>query len=116
MQVAWFCLLFALAGSSPAIDAPSTPQHTSVSIVGDEFYVNGKPTYAGRSWHGQKIQGLLLNARLVRGVFDDRNTNTVRWWAYPDSGEWDPERNTREFIEAMPEWRRHGLLAFTINL
>jgi hypothetical protein len=34
----------------------------------------------------------------------------------PDTGRWDPERNTREFLAAMPEWRRHGLLAFTINL
>jgi len=29
---------------------------------------------------------------------------------------WDPERNTREFVAAMPGWRRRGLLAFTINL
>jgi hypothetical protein len=36
-------------------------------------------------------------------------------WKYPDTGKWDPERNTREFIEAMPEWKNHGLLAFTIN-
>ena len=37
-------------------------------------------------------------------------------WAYPDTGKWDAERNTREFLAAMPEWRRHGLLAFTLNL
>ena len=91
-------------------------RHTAVSIVGDEFYINGKPTYAGREWNGHKIQGLLLNARVVQGIFDDRNTNTVAHWAYPDTGKWDAERNTREFIAAMPEWRRHGLLAFTINL
>jgi len=30
---------------------------TTVSIVGDEFYINGKPTYQGRSWRGHKIQG-----------------------------------------------------------
>jgi len=87
-----------------------------VSIVGDEFHMDGKPTYAGRVWRGHKVQGLLLNARLVQGIFDDRNTNTVARWAYPDTGRWDPERNTREFIAAMPEWRRHGLLAFTLNL
>ena len=29
---------------------------------------------------------------------------------------WDPERNTREFVAALPEWKRHGILAFTINL
>lgn len=85
-------------------------------MVGDEFHLNGKPTYAGRVWRGHKIQGLLLNARLVQGIFDDRNTNTVAQWAYPDTGQWDAERNTREFIAAMPEWRRHGLLAFTLNL
>ncbi len=27
-----------------------------------------------------------------------------------------PERNVREFLEALPEWRKHGVLAFTVNL
>jgi len=89
---------------------------TIISIKGNAFFINGKPTYQGRIWHGHKIEGLLLNARLVQGIFDDRNTNTISHWAYPDTGKWDPERNTREFLAAMPEWRRHGLLAFTINL
>jgi hypothetical protein len=89
---------------------------THVSIRGEEFYINGKPTYEGRVWKGKKIQGLLLNSRMVQGVFHDLNPETVKRWVYPDTGEWDPERNTREFIAAMPEWRRHGLLAFTINL
>jgi len=109
-------LLFALSISVAASGTESTPPQTAVSVVGDQFYINGKPTYDGRSWHGHKIQGLLLNARLVQGIFDDRNTNTVSWWSYPDIRRWDPERNTREFIAAMPEWRRKGLLAFTINL
>jgi hypothetical protein len=26
-------------------------------------------------------------------------------WLYPDTRKWDPERNTREFIEAKPSWR-----------
>ncbi len=113
----WFLFfVLALVASVHAADSPSRQRHTSVSIVGDEFYLNGQPTYAGRSWRGNKIQGLLLNARLVQGIFDDRNTNRVSWWSYPDTGKWDPERNTREFVAAMPEWRRHGLLAFTINL
>lgn len=96
--------------------ACSTSAGTVVSIVGDEFHLNGQPTYAGRVWRGHKIQGLLLNARLVQGIFDDLNTNTAARWAYPDTGKWDAERNTREFLAAMPEWRRHGLLAFTLNL
>lgn len=89
---------------------------TAVTIRGDAFYINGHPTYAGRSWHGQSIEGLLFNSRMVQGIFDDQNPATVANWAYPDTGRWDPDRNTNEFIAAMPDWRRHGLLAFTVNL
>ncbi|HUF62796.1 MAG TPA: hypothetical protein VMN36_12030 [Verrucomicrobiales bacterium] len=89
---------------------------TEVSIHGGDFHINGRPTYEDRTWRGHRIEGLLFNARLVQGIFDDRNPETTGRWAYPDTGMWDAERNTREFVEAMPEWRRHGLLAFTINL
>ena len=91
-------------------------RRTAISIVGDEFHINGQPTYPGRSWNGKKVQGLLMNSRMVQGIFDDRNAETVSRWAYPDTRKWDPERNTREFLAAMPEWRKHGLLAFTIDL
>ncbi len=90
--------------------------NTTVTIVGDDFHLNGTPTYAGRVWRGHRIEGLLLNSRMVQATFDDRNTNTAARWAYPDTGRWDANRNTREFIAAMPDWRRHGLLAVTINL
>lgn len=89
---------------------------TIVSIQGEDFHLNGKPTYAGREWQGHRIEGLLMNSRMVQGIFDDRNVETAKNWAYPDTGKWDAERNTREFIAAMPEWRAHGLLAFTLNL
>ncbi len=92
------------------------PPRTEVAIRGDQFLINGKPTYAGQSFHGKKIEGLLFNSRMVQGIFDDLNPKTRSRWAYPDTGKWDPERNTREFVAAMPHWRRHGLLAITINL
>lgn len=92
------------------------PRKTEVAIRGDGFLINGQPTYAGRTWKGRPVEGLLLNSRMVQGIFDDLNPETRPTWAYPDTGRWDPERNTREFLAAMPEWRRHGLLAFTINL
>jgi hypothetical protein len=118
------CICTLLAFLSACVSAPAAGQsreaqpfrRTSVSLVGDAFYINGKPTYQGRTWRGHKIEGLLMNSRMVQGIFDDRNTNTVPRWAYPDTGQWQAERNTREFLAAMPEWRRHGLLAFTINL
>jgi hypothetical protein len=115
----WLLLTVAVLWQAPAVaqDDPGRPgRKTRVSIAGDEFTVNGRPTYAGRTWNGHKIQGLLLNSRMVQGVFDDRNAATVQRWAYPDTGRWDAERNTREFLEAMAEWREHGLLALTINL
>ena len=89
---------------------------TTVEIAGDRFLINGRPTYAGRTWRGMRIEGLLMNSRMVQGIFDDLNPATREMWAYPDTKRWDPDRNTREFVAAMPEWRRHGLLSFTINL
>ena len=89
---------------------------TAISIVGEAFHINGAPTYAGREWRGHRIEGLLMNSRMVQGIFDDRNAETAVRWTYPDTGKWDAERNTREFIAAMPEWKAHGLLAFTICL
>jgi len=89
---------------------------TQVSIEGDKFLINGKPTYAGRTWEGLRIEGLLMNSRMIQGVFDDANPETASRWKYPDTGKWDPERNLREYLAAMPEWRKHGLLAFTVGL
>jgi hypothetical protein len=105
--------VFLASSLSAALAAPS---RTEIAIDGDRFLINGKPTYAGRTYKGMKIEGLLMNSRVVQGVFDDRNPETRKKWAYPDTGKWDAERNTREFLAAMPEWRRHGLLSFTINL
>jgi len=88
---------------------------TTVSIEGDAFVVNGRVTYAGRTYKGMTVEGLLPNSRMVQGIFDDLNPKTRHHWAYPD-GPWDAERNTREFVAAMSEWKRCGLTAFTINL
>jgi hypothetical protein len=95
--------------------AETLPRKTGVSIVGEDFYINGKPTYAGRTWNGNRIEGLLLNSRMVQATFDDLNPETAKRWAYADTGKWDAGRNVREFIAAMPEWRRNGLLAVTVN-
>ena len=89
---------------------------TTVSIQGDRFFINGRATYKGRSYNGLKIEGLLMNSRMVQGIYDDLNPATRSRWTYPDTGKWDADRNTREFIAAMPEWRNHGLLAITLNL
>ena len=94
----------------------SKKKKNEVAIREDMFHINGRPTYSGRYWNGLKIEGLLMNARLIQGIFDDLNPDTRMKWAYPDTKEWNPDRNTREFAAAMPLWGAHGLLSFSINL
>jgi hypothetical protein len=96
--------------------APPATRATAISIEGDRFLINGRLTLAGLTWRGHTLEGLLPNSRMVQGVFDDLNPDTRGRWAYADTKAWDPDRNTREFVAAMPEWRRHGLLAVTLNL
>jgi hypothetical protein len=87
---------------------------TTVDVDGDRFLIGGRPTYPGRYFRGHRIEGLLLNARMVQGVFDDLNPATRSTFDYPD-GPFDAERNTSEFLTAMASWRSAGLLAFTVN-
>lgn len=107
-----------LASALSAIPLRAQPprRRTAVSIQADQFHINGRPTYQGRRFDHLKIEGLLMNSRMIQGIFDDANPSTVSRWRYSDTGKWDAERNTREFVAAMPEWRRHGLLSFTIGL
>jgi hypothetical protein len=91
-------------------------RRTALTIKGDAFLINGRPTYPGRTFNGKRVEGLLMNIRAVQGIFDDLNPETVPRWVYPDTKKWDPDRNTTEFVAAMPEWKRHGVLGFTINL
>jgi len=97
-------------------NADAAQHRTTVAIEGDRFLINGRPTYEGRTFKGMKVEGLLMNSRMIQGIFDDSNPATRPRWRYPDTGKWDPERNTQEFVAAMPDWRRYGLLSFAINL
>jgi hypothetical protein len=89
---------------------------TQLTVRGDDFLIGGRPTYAGRVWRGHRVEGLLFNSRMVQATFDDLNADTRDRWAYPDTGRWDPERNVAELLAMLPEYRRHGLLALSLNL
>jgi len=105
---------------------------TVVAIRGPQFTLNGQPTYTAASGFRSadpNLQGVLLNVRAVQAIFDDANypNGGSRAHPYPSSlvgdisfdypgGPWDPERNVREFLAALPEWRRCGVLAITVNL
>jgi hypothetical protein len=115
--------LLSLIGLAAAVLAAANPpgsnppaRKTVMTIRGDGFLVNAEPTYKGRTWHGKRVEGLLMNSRMVQATFDDLNPDTRERWVYPDTRKWDPDRNTREFVAAMLEWRKHGLLAVTLNM
>ncbi|MFO0203842.1 MAG: hypothetical protein ACK528_12020, partial [Alphaproteobacteria bacterium] len=75
-----------------------TRARTIVSIDGADFRINGELTYAGRRWNDQRIEGLLLNSRMVQATLDDLNPQTRGMWAYPHTGDWEADRNLREFL------------------
>jgi hypothetical protein len=61
-------------------------------------------------------RGVTDEQSMVQAVFDDENPGTVGKWAYADSGKWDPARNTKEFIAAIPDYASRGLKAITVGL
>lgn len=109
-----FFLCFFIISGYTKVEAKNN-HNTIVSIEGDKFLINGEFTYKGRTWQNHSIEGLLMNSRMVQGIFDDQNPETVNKWKYPDTNIWDPNRNTDEFIKAMDTWHEKGLLAFNIN-
>lgn len=111
---------------------PAAQPQTIVGIRGSQFTINGQPTYTASSGFPSadpNLQGTLLNVRAVQAIFDDANypnggsrahpyLSSVMGdisFDYPDQ-KWDAERNVREFLAALPDWRRSGILAFTVNL
>jgi hypothetical protein len=100
-----------------AISSCAAPKkNTVVSIKENQFFINDEITYKGRYLKGNKVEGLLFNARMVQAIFDDLNPATKDQFKYPDTKIWDANRNTDEFVAAMAQWKSHGLLCFTINL
>jgi len=107
-------LLMAGMGARAASAAPGS-RATSVAIAGNAFHINGKPTYPGRSFRGSKVEGQLFTSRMVNCIINDQNPETRGMWAWRD-GPWDPERNTSEFIAALPLYRSRGLTSIAFNV
>jgi hypothetical protein len=84
--VALFCTLVSATAWQEDWARTPDPGQTTVSISGEQFFINGKPTYQGRKWRGFRIEGLLMNSRMVQGIFDDLNPQTAGRWSYPDTG------------------------------
>src|SRR3954454_1355596 len=76
---------------------PQPADHTVVTLQGGNFFVNGQVTNPG-----SPAEGLLMNSRMIQGLFDDSNSSTKNQWSYPGTSSWvsprDPDRNTDEFV------------------
>lgn len=61
-----------------------------MTIEGEKFLIDGKPTYSDVPNVNPKALGMLLNSRMVQALFDDENPETRHLWRYPDGSEFDP--------------------------
>ena len=59
---------------------------------------------------------MLLNSRMIQGVFDDANSTTRPLWAYPGGAPFDAARQTAEFVGNMSAYAACGLDAVTVGL
>ncbi len=84
---------------------------TNLSISGEKFLINGKLVYEDIG-APENMRGLLMNARFIQGVFDDR-ADAARFNRFGRT--FDPERNTDDMIAALPEWYNMGLRAITVG-
>jgi hypothetical protein len=80
--------------------------HTEVSIAGNKWHFNNEVIN-----RGSPAEGLLMNARMVNAVFEDRGSELKK-----QNPDFDPAENTDEFIRAVPEYVSSGVNAFTISL
>jgi len=105
------CMTSLQPATQPTQAAPSGTGHTTVAIQGTRFLINGELTSPGKP-----AEGMLLNTRMAQAIFDDENPATAGEWKYPDTGVWDPQRNTNELVAMLPTYAQHGIRMITVGL
>jgi hypothetical protein len=86
---------------------------TEVTIEGEKFLINGKLTYSDIDGSNTNAHGLLMNARFIQGIFDDKQDpeRFARW----GHSEWDAMAHTQRLVAALSQWYGYGLRAFTVG-
>jgi hypothetical protein len=87
---------------------------TTLSATGEKFQIDGQLTYSEVPGGNTSAHGLLMNARFIQGIFDDKG-NRDRFARFGFE-EYDPEAQTARLVQALPEWYGYGLRAFTVGL
>lgn len=85
---------------------------TNLSIQGEKFLINDKLIYSEIDGSNPNAHGLLMNARFIQGVFDDK-ADRARYNRF--GRKFDPEQHTDDMIAALPEWYKYGLRAITVG-
>ena len=86
---------------------------TKLSIEGEKFLINGKLVYSEIPGNSADVHGLLMNARFIQGIFDDK-ADPKRFARFGWRA-WDPRRHTEDLIKALPLWYSYGLRAITVG-
>jgi hypothetical protein len=86
---------------------------TSLSIQGESFLINGQLTYSEIAGSNPNAHGLLMNARFIQGIFDDK-ADPGRFNRF--GRDFDASQHTNNLIAALPEWYDMGLRAFTVGI
>ena len=86
-----------------------------ISIQGDKFLFDDRLTYSDFPTAKPEALGRLMNSRMVQATFDDENPETIKLFNYLDGSPFNPDRQTDEFVAALPSYRRHGVIAATVN-
>lgn len=77
---------------------------TTVSIEHGVWHINGVVTYPG-----SRCEGLLMNVRMVNATYEDRNQATR-------PAGYSAAENTDRFIARVEDYRKQGVIAFTLCL
>lgn len=85
---------------------------TRISMKGRQFYINDKPVYAELDTVKPDVHGMLMNMRMIQGVFDDR-VNPRRFDRFGKI--FNPEKNTDDLIASLDDWYAYGLRAITVG-
>lgn len=91
---------FVMLGPSVNAEDQTASPHTRVSIDGNRWLINGRPTNPG-----SRAEGLLMNVRMVNATFEDRKRS-----------DFDVDENTDEFLNHFADYVAAGVNAFTLNL
>ncbi len=85
---------------------------TRLTIKHTHFYINDTIIYGDIPGCPEEKKGLLMNARFIQGIFDEKN-DVNRFNRF--GRKFDPAVNVDQMIDALPEWHEFGLRAITVG-